>query len=223
MYEHHIVLDFEMNPTDGNAIGLNSEIIEIGAVKLDRELRVVDRFRCYVKPRYSYQVTPYISRLTGIHPTKAMSAESFELSIEKLSEWIGASKGVRIYSWSDTDLRQLRDECRYKGVPFPANMRRWLDLQKVFPRFMKISDDRRRIALKEAARYADITVDSGKAHDALYDSEITAELLIFILSGRYREQLDCLSRYTQSDGGSSSLGDVCGGVLADLLRQLSPD
>ena len=220
MYKYHIVLDFEMNPTDKNMYGLRNEIIEIGAVKLNQDLQIVDRFCCYVKQQYSYQVTPYIYHLIGIHPTQTMCADSFELSIKKLSDWIGCSDGVRIYSWSDNDLHQLTEECQVKNVDFPVNMRRWLDLQKVYPRFMGIATHRRPLALREAVKYAGLTIDKNKVHDALYDSEVTAELLVSVLSGQYIQQADCIYQYTHQDCGTSSLGDICGGVLADLLKQM---
>lgn len=224
MFRFHVVLDFEMNPTDRKTHELKNEIIEIGAVKLNSDLKIVDRFRCYVKPQYSYQVTPYIYRLTGIHPTRTMSAESFEQSIKKLVEWIGHPEGIRVYSWSDNDLRQLRDECYAKGVEFPYNMRRWLDLQKVFPRIMCISKYRHRpMALREAVEYSGIAIDKKRIHDALYDSEITSEILVSILSGQFQQQLDCVYQYTHQSDKESSLGDICGGILSELLKQLQPE
>lgn len=221
MYKYHIVLDFEMNPTDRKAYELRNEIIEIGAVKLNSNLKIVDRFRCYVKQQLSYQVTPYIYHLTGIHPAKTMNAEPFEVCIKKLSEWIGFGEGIRIYSWSDNDLKQLREECYYKNVTFPGNMKRWLDLQKVYPRFMHLSVGRRPLALREAVKYSGVTIDKSKIHDALYDSEVTTELLVSLLSGQYLHQVDCIYQYTHQNENSSCLGDACGGILAELLRQMS--
>ena len=87
MYKYHIVLDLEMNPVAKeykNAYEiLKQEIIEIGAVKLNERLEIVDTFDCFVKPEFNYQVTPYINKLTGIKSSSAMNAELFENCIKE--------------------------------------------------------------------------------------------------------------------------------------------
>ena len=69
MYDTHIFLDFEMNPIPRECREARetarSEIVEIGAVKLDREYRLVDRYSCYVKPEYG-PIHKRITQLTGI-------------------------------------------------------------------------------------------------------------------------------------------------------------
>lgn len=224
MYDYHIVLDFEMNPVSKDNVQafhlLKNEIIEIGAVKLDSNLEIVDRFNCLVKPELNYQVTPYITRLTGIKSSSTMEAETLESALHKLSAWIGDSGNIRIYSWSDNDLEQLRTECDYKGIPFPQSMRKWRDFQKVFPRMMNITRERKQIALIEALKYFDIKIDNTKVHNALYDAEITAELLIPILNGEYKSQVECVYSFTHSVESGNTLGDMCGGVLAELLKQM---
>lgn len=55
MKTQYIILDFEMNPVAKQnkeaRSRLHREIIEIGAVKLDSNHNIVDKFSCYVKPR----------------------------------------------------------------------------------------------------------------------------------------------------------------------------
>ncbi|MCQ4022799.1 3'-5' exonuclease [Ruminococcus sp. zg-924] len=224
MYDYHIILDFEMNPISKENVQafniLKNEIIEIGAVKLNSNLEIVDRFNCLVKPELNYQVTPYITRLTGIESSSTMKAKILEIALHELSLWIGESSNIRIYSWSNNDLEQLRTECDYKGITFPINMRKWRDFQKVFPRMMNITRERKQIALKEALKYFDIKFDNTKVHNALYDAEITAELLIPILNGEYKSQVECVYSFTHSAEGGNTLGDMCGGVLAELLKQM---
>ena len=65
----HIFLDFEMNPIprenrEAREIVLG-EIIQIGAVKLNEDYQLTDRFSLNVKPEYS-PVMPHITQLTGI-------------------------------------------------------------------------------------------------------------------------------------------------------------
>ena len=228
MYECHIILDFEMNPVlkDPKEIynELRNEIIEIGAVKLDKDLNIVGKFDRFVKPQYNYQVTPYITRLTGIHSVKTLNAPTLELVLPEFVQWIGNSPKTRIYSWSDNDFFQLKTECQLKNILFPSNMKIWRDFQKVFPKMMHIQHPPKSpMALKEAIRYSGITVDSKKVHSALYDSELTTELLIPILNGEYKTQVEYVHTYMNNTSSSSTLGDMCGGLLAALLKDMNSE
>lgn len=228
MYSYHIVLDLEMNPVSKeykNAYEvLKQEIIEIGAVKLDEHLEIVDTFDCFVKPEFNYQITPYINKLTGIKSSSAMNAESFATALKDFEAWIGNGADTRIYSWSDNDLHQLKTECEFKAVAFLKNMKRWLDFQKVFPRLMNLSNKGKHLALSEAIKYFDIEIDSKKVHSALYDAEITSKLLIPFLNGEYKQQVKCVYDFTHSYNASmNTLGDTCGEVLKQLLEQMQAE
>ena len=128
MYKYHIVLDLEMNPiSKKNEIAykeLRQEVIEIGAVKLNEQLEIIDTFDCFVRPKFNYQVTPYITKLTGIKSSLTMNAEYFKTSLNNFEQWIGNGKDTRIYSWSDNDLIQLKTECEFKKISFPKNIKR---------------------------------------------------------------------------------------------------
>lgn len=117
MYSYHIVLDLEMNPVSKehkNAYkNLRQEIIEIGALKLNEHLEIVDTFDCFVKPEFNYQVTPYINKLTGINSSSTMNAELLEAALKNFETWIGEGSETRLYSWSDNDLIQLKIECEF--------------------------------------------------------------------------------------------------------------
>ena len=81
MYDTHIFLDFEMNPiprSNKEARELaSSEIIEIGAVKLDRDYQLVDWYSRYVKPDYG-PIQKRITELTGITDADVADAPSYE-------------------------------------------------------------------------------------------------------------------------------------------------
>lgn len=226
MYSRHIILDFEMNPVGMGFPevfqSLRQEIIEIGAVMLNNRLEVVSRFRCLVKPDYNPHITPYITKLTGIRFSDVAEAPSLGEALALLSDWIGCGRGCRVYSWSGSDLKQLRNECACKGIPFPANMKRWLDFQRPFPRMMHMARTRRQLALKDAAQYFDIAVDRRKAHSALYDAEITAQLLMYFLNGTYKAQTQFQVR-EETTRMTGAIGDLCGGALAELLKQMQAE
>lgn len=179
MYERHIVLDFEFTPIDKKYVEqkqiVNNEIIQIGAVLLDSNYRKISTFSTYVKPEYAAHIKPSVSKLTGITDKDLENAPSLKEAVEKMTVWIGTDKRTRVYSWSDTDLYQLEDECYLKGIPFPENMRRWMDFQAVWSRLLCT---RQKLSLKNAVTSANGQFMGALAHTALYDAMATAELLI---------------------------------------------
>ena len=220
MYDQHIIVDFEMNPVSKKngevRVHLRKEIIEIGAVKLDSHNRIIDRFSCLVKPQYNEDIVYFITSLTGIKTSNVKKAYNFESALSEFSNWIGDGK-TRMYSWSDTDLQQLREECTYKNVVFPKNMSRWVDFQVLYPRVMNLNKSKK-MSLSEATQWYGISIDKKKVHRALYDAEITAELVIPVLSGEYKKQVRLLNAYRDNDYSSSfTLGDACNDVFRKFM------
>ena len=87
----HIFLDFEMNPIprenrEAREIVLG-EIIQIGAVKLNEDYQLTDRFSLNVKPEYS-PVMPHITALTGIRQEDVENAPLLKEAIGIFTDWI---------------------------------------------------------------------------------------------------------------------------------------
>lgn len=228
MYKQHIIIDFEMNPipckNKGDNPRITREIIEIGAVRLDETFQKKDTFTCLIKPANNAIVSSYITKLTGIRTVDVCNAVSFEKGIQMLSEWIGSDIG-RIYSWSDSDFIQLRRECDYKNVHFPKNMSRWMDFQKVFPRLIGIISDNKAMALHRAASWVGLEMDDKHSHRALYDAEITSEMVSGVLKGEYKHIRNYIRENPEREKGRTtfSIEDMCGDVFRQLLAQLQPE
>ncbi|MBR6791045.1 MAG: exonuclease domain-containing protein [Oscillospiraceae bacterium] len=173
----HVFLDFEMNPIprdnqEARAIAL-SEIIQIGAVKLNDDYQLVDRFSLNVRPVLN-QIQPNITALTGIHQSDVDGAPLLVDALAQFAAWIGDEK-TRVYSWSDTDRRQLEKECRLKNLTIPSQFRRWMDFQRVYTRLMGLSR-RSPLSLKNALGASETDFE-GSQHSAVADAENSASLL----------------------------------------------
>jgi len=228
MYDQHIILDFEMNPVSKinsqARATLKREIIEIGAVKLNSEYTVIDKFNCFIRPAYSSSITDYITKLTGINTTDVCDAMSYEDALEEFNTWIGEGKN-RVYSWSDSDFRQIVTECEYKHVKFPKNITRWMDFQLLFPRLMGLNHNVL-MSLHDAAEWYGTEMDCKSAHRALYDAEITVELIRGVLTGEYKEIARKIHQYYKPSGKpeeqhslESCLGDLYGDIFHNLLLE----
>lgn len=215
MYDQHIIIDLEMNPVSKKnkeiRKALSREIIEIGAVKLNEKLDVIDSFKCFVKAEYNPNITSYITDLTGITNADVYCKGSLRTAMSKLESWIGYEKKARIYSWSNADLMQIQKECHFKDIDIPSNLRRWLNLQKIYSRVMGEDICCKQMSLKAAAAQFGIVIDELKSHSALYDAEITSELLVSILNGNYKKQAELLrntARKTVETPVVFCLGDI---------------
>lgn len=181
----HIFLDFEMNqiPKANRPQGsvMHSEIVEIGAVKLDEGYQQIDRFSCYVRPERA-SICKKCTELTGITDETVLYAKPLRDALGDFIRWIGEDD-VRIYSWSSSDLRQLKTECREKGI-YPDGLerpfRRWMDFQKIYTHLMGLSR-RSKLSLKNAI--GTIEEDfSGSQHSAADDAENSASLLTMVMT-----------------------------------------
>ena len=175
-----VFIDLEMNMVDQANTELRKrlphEIIEIGAVKMDEQFRVVDRFCSYVRPRYNEAVHWSVRKLTGI-TAKLLSKQAYlEEVLPRFTAWLGTEQSVLLYAWSDSDRAQLERECTYKQLWTPQLREacvHWTDFQKVFSGLIGY---RNGMALSRAVECMGLDFD-GTRHDALSDAENCARLM----------------------------------------------
>ena len=195
--------------------------MEIGAVKLDKDYQQIDRFSCYVRPERA-PICKKCTELTGITDETVKNAKPLAQALEEFISWIGEGQ-VRIYSWSNTDLRQLKTECREKGI-YPNGLeppfRRWMDFQRIYTRLMGLSN-RSRLSLKNAIGTVEEDF-SGSQHSAADDAQNSASLLTMVM--REPEEFARRTRViTQSVNNKhlqqSTLGDMFPGLLGAFSEQ----
>ena len=167
-----IFVDLEMHPIvkiyEGPG-GWRQETIEIGAVMLDEDLEEIGSFKEYVKPAFSDKVYGRIRKLTGITAEMLADADSFEAVLMRFCEWCGSSDYI-IYSWSDSDIWQIIEECRMKCITCNEKLRymlnHWKDFQEDFCNLLHLE---KVMNLGRAVTLAGLDF-SGREHDGLADA-----------------------------------------------------
>ena len=215
----HVVVDLEMNPVSREfrevRRKLNEEVIEIGAVRLDENFQQEAEFQCYVKPEYG-PIKKHITSLTGI--TQAMVADKKTYAACFFVDWVGEEE-TKIYSWSMSDIKQLRSECRYKLPDFDIEWlnERWVDLQQEFDDRLGLHNS---LALKHALGAMDHKFE-GTQHTALADAINTSAILTLMQDdAKFKETMKPVLEILQpKDDLSSSIGDLCP-ELAKLQKDL---
>lgn len=117
-----VVIDLEAScpPEDeGDNAVERSNIIEIGAVRLDRRsLEVTASFSELVRPA-DYPITGFITRLTGITAEMVLGCETFAQVGRRFLDWYGPRNKAIIAAWGAYyDVPLLRKECQRFGLPF---------------------------------------------------------------------------------------------------------
>ncbi len=172
---NYIVLDMEWNQpgfTDKtlcrNGVCMNNEIIQIGAVKLDEDLKSVDTFEVIIKPKSITSMNKMITRLTGITDEMLEDGVDFEEAMKEFSSWCADDFVFLI--WGYDDIRILKNNLKFYGIDMS-----WLgksyNLQMIFCSQNNL--EHRQYSLSFALEFFGITVNA-ELHDALNDAQYTA-------------------------------------------------
>ena len=167
------------------------ETIQIGAVLVDRNFEIVDKFSTYVKPQAG-SISDFIKRLTGITAYHVKEAPTFEEAMSDFISWLPTDEDIRFVSWSMTDRKQIIEEAANKNIDLSGLdeiFETWIDAQDLFGEKM---DTIQCYRLSEALIASDI-YQEGDSHDGLDDAFNTAKLFIkmetepdFTLNETYR-------------------------------------
>ncbi len=115
-----VIIDLEAScKTFGANEVAESNIIELGAVRLDRKtLEIKDEFSELVRPR-DYPVLPEIAEITGITPEMVKARDTFDMVGRRFIEWYGKRNKAMLAAFGAYyDLPLLRKECTAFGIDF---------------------------------------------------------------------------------------------------------
>jgi len=205
----HIVIDLEMNPIRRDLKEVRKflldEVIEFGAVKLDENYQQVDTFQCYVKPEFC-KISNHITKLTGITDEMVEDKKLFSDAFQEFFDWIG-TWDMKIYSWSNSDINQLKNECNYKIPDFDVARleSQWIDIQKEFDEKIGVTAN---LALKHAIGAMDRNF-KGTQHTALADAENTAAILTLMQDEeKFQQTMKPVIDMLNPKAFSESIGDL---------------
>lgn len=173
----YIVIDLEWNGSySKKAHGYFNEIIEVGAVKVNENMQILDEFRAAIKPVVSKKLSSIVTDLTNITAEELEDGTTFAGMMRQLSRWIGSEPST-VLTWSTTDLLVLMENCRFfygqQKIPFLKN---YMDFQVYAQQQMGV-DTSQQLGLARAGELLGIPEDDMSLHRALDDSKLTAAIL----------------------------------------------
>lgn len=167
--------------------GIASEIIQIGAVKVSNELKIISEFGALVKPSVD-RLDKYCTRVTGIKIGDLAGEKPFCKVIEDFDEWVG-EKEHYFFSWGSNDFSVLNaqlaeDRCEVEFISM--NKDNHIDLLN---EFVPCGFDA--LSLENALLLYDVNFEN--AHDALEDSKY-----LMMLFCKYIEDRSVINNYYTS-------------------------
>lgn len=161
-------------------IDLNNEIIEIGAVKVDKYMKIIGKMKAYIKPTVFPVINPKVNEITKIE-MKTLNDEgvSFEEAINKLKSMF--EEGDVLCSWAKDDIVELIINAHYHKYTDIKWLNSYLDIQEYATNVLA---HKKALGLKSALTELKIKVDDSRLHDALNDAEYTVEVLKRIYNSR---------------------------------------
>lgn len=174
-----VVIDLEFNNMRENAKGMPrsnnkcpNEIIQIGAVKLDKHFREIGTLRLYVKPVVYKVINPVVSEITGISMEDLEKGMSFKEAVEILGAFVDEES--IICSWAKDDAVELIRNCKYHGIRNIEWLRQYADMQEYCT---KVMAEKNVLGLKTAMKKLNVEFTEDKLHDALNDCFYSIEVM----------------------------------------------
>ena len=174
---HYITLDLEWNQAYAEKAlavqkrlsrRLRGEVIQIGAVKLDKNMVPCGSYQVIVKPKYFKKIHKHVSVLTGITQDQMDLGVTLPEAAERFRKWCG--KDFAFLTWGPDDIPMLKENFRIHDIQ-PSWLDSNYDLQLIFNR--QTDDGTKQRSLEYAMEYFEIP-QTLPAHDALNDAYFTA-------------------------------------------------
>ncbi len=173
---NYIIFDLEWNNAYSYAKkGFMNEIIEIGAVKLNERLEIVDTFKQLVKPKITKKLSGRCKSLTNITNEELKeNGIPFSQAITDFAQW-SSGEGNVFLSWSNSDLYVLAADYQVLlGNLDIGFITRYCDAQKYCMSFIE-KEDNNQVSLAKCCEIFNIDIDTSSLHRALTDCYLECE------------------------------------------------
>ena len=175
----YIVLDLEWNqPLSYNSAAYKSvggkllfEMIQIGAVKVDADMRIVDSFSQLIRPEHYVKLHPRIMRITHISQEDLADAPGFLEAVSDFAKWCG--EDYVLLTWGCDDISVLHQNMTF--FKSETELSKIYDIQQLFGEVIGNSKERK--GLKAAMEHFEIEPDESLPfHNAVNDAYYTAQV-----------------------------------------------
>ena len=174
----YIVFDLEFNQgfdRENNKTFSNEqwpfEIIQIGAVKLDSNFKIIDKFNSFIRPNIYKEIHPFVGKMTHITYDMVKDAPAFSSVYMDFLKFISSKSNIMCV-WGSGDLRELYRNINYYSLPSKGLPKLYINVQQYASTYFN-NPTGQSIGLQNAIQI--LQLEQNKAyHDALNDAYYTA-------------------------------------------------
>lgn len=189
---NYIVLDLEWNQACNHEFEnprIPFEIIEIGAVKLNKKLKLIDSYSSIIKPKHYKKIQPHIKSILNYDEATLKKGRPFDMVFREFIKWCGTD--YIFCTWGSMDLSYLQNNMDYYYMkPFSSPLK-YYNIQQMYSDI--IDKESSMIKLEKAVENMAIPVDR-PFHSAVNDAYYTG-LILQKLSPRDIEDRYCYDVY----------------------------
>ena len=168
---NYIILDLEATCWKDRNINKQHEIIEIGAVKVDRNGNIESEFAEFVKPKLHPILSDFCKELTTITQAEIDAAETYDKVISKFIDWIGIDQPYALGSWGFYDKTQFEKDCDLYQLD-----KSWLKNHiSVKHQYAQIKNLKKPVGMDRALKIEDLTLE-GTHHRGIDDARNIAKI-----------------------------------------------
>ncbi|WMI80173.1 3'-5' exonuclease [Anaerotignum sp. MB30-C6] len=177
----YIVLDLEFNQSfpfkTGETVAPVAEcpfeIIQIGAVKLNKSFQQIDEFNAMIQPQIYPRLHPFVEKITGLTEDKLKDQQKFTDAFRKFITFIGDEDAI-LCTWGADDIKSLFRNILYYKLDTNSITNKYLNVQNFATAYLNYEAGKA-IGLKNAVTELNIKAES-PFHDALNDAIYTAKV-----------------------------------------------
>ena len=172
---NYIVMDLEWNQSatryraERNNIRLEGEIVQIGAVRVNEKMEILEQYCEFIKPECYQKMNRKVTELTDITDEMTSKGRPFAVVIREFLDWCG---GDAFLTWSENDIIMIEDNMLFHGMDIEG-LPRCFDAQIMFDD--QITQEGRSFALSYAMWKFEIRPQ--RSHDALNDAINSVEVI----------------------------------------------
>ncbi len=175
---YYITLDLEWNQAYAEkalavqkrlACRLRGEVIQIGAVKLDKNMNFCGSYQIIVRPKYFKKIHRHVSALTGITQEQMDMGSPLPDAAESFKRWCG--NDFAFLTWGPDDIPMLKENFHVHSLDHKWLEENVYDLQHIFN--LQTDGLSKQRSLEYAMDYFELK-QTLPAHDALNDAYFTA-------------------------------------------------
>lgn len=202
------------------------EIIQLGAVKLNSDLKLIDTFDSFVKPSLYHEIHPYVSKITGIKISDISDAPSFDKVFKEFVKFISDSDSI-LCIWGKSDIKEIYRNASLHKLSCEKIPKSYIDVQMYASKLINGSSNQS-VGLEKAVNHFGLS-DSVSYHNALNDAYYTAKVFSHIYNSSMSPQLYVYSGISSDDiygldpYDEDSFSEACSLFVKTLNRELTKD